>query len=83
MPIKGCRRLKKKVDRGALDYDRLCAVLGRRWSYITPEHFYTEMDLSDISKLTPFLTKEEFDVCWTGRRRSDHRKLRKDGIIKG
>lgn len=84
MPLKGRLRLKKKVNRGRiLDYDRLCALLGRSWDYITPEHFYNEMDMFDISKLVPFIDPALYSACWVGHDRADIDKLRKDGVIRG
>ena len=84
MPVHGRQRLKKKECRGRpLDYDRLCAVLGRHWNYITPQHFYCEMDMFDVSKLVPFLRPEEYGACWTGHDGSGVERLRRDGVIGG
>ena len=68
---------------GRLDYDRLCALLGRSWPYITPEYFYREMDLYDIAKLVPLVDPAGYEACWTGRRerkRNDALEKR-DGVV--
>lgn len=84
MFVKRLKRLKKKVNRGkVLDYDRLCAVLGRSWDYITPQYFYNEMDMFDISKLVPFIQPADYRACWTGYENTDLDRLRKDGVIRG
>ena len=84
MSFKGRRCLKKKEKRTkVLDYDRLCALLGRSWDYITPTYFYNEMDMFDVSKLVPFISAEDYKACWTGHDGADLEKLRRDGVIGG
>lgn len=71
------------IPGGALDYDRLCAALGRTWGYITPAYFYMEMDLFDVAKLAPFMAKGDYEACWRGKAAgSGIEQLRKDGVIK-
>lgn len=67
-----------------MDYDRLCAVLGRNWSYITPEFFYMEMDDHDVNKLVPLLDPGVYEACWIGREQRKHQNLKEaeaDGVI--
>ena len=67
-----------------LDYDRLCALLGKSWPYVTPQFFYEEMDLFDAAKLIPFVDPREYDACWIGRR-TNKKSLDKavaDGVIR-
>lgn len=86
MPVQRFAKGKKKDGRltGRLDYDRLCALLGRSWPYITPEYFYGEMDLFDIAKLVPFVDPAGYEACWTGRKRPKNRALAdavSDGVV--
>lgn len=86
MPVEGLSGRKKKDVRlnGRLDYDRLCALLGRSWPYITPGYFYKEMDLFDIAKLVPFVDPAGYEACWTGWKRPKNRALADavgDGVV--
>lgn len=64
-----------------MDYDKLCALLGRTWAYITPAHFYEEMDMYDIQKLAPFLDGRDYAACF-GRRSENLDQAARDGVIR-
>lgn len=66
-----------------IDYDRLCALVGKTWAYITPSYFYEEMDIFDVSKLVPLLDQAEYLLCWSRRRKGKNiEQAVKDGVIK-
>ncbi len=66
-----------------MDYDRLCALFGRTWSYITPAYFYNELDLYDIAKLAPLVPPVDYAACWEGRKKKNTglEDAIKDGVV--
>ncbi len=46
-------------------------MLGKHWSYMTPEYLYYEMEIKDVSNCMCLFSKEEADWCfdekWRGQ----------------
>lgn len=70
-----------------IDYECLAAVLGKHWSFITPEYMYYEMDDLEINKYLSLVPAEDLATLFGIKTKRPARKgglknLEDKGIIR-
>lgn len=55
-------------------------MLGRFWSYITPEYLYFEVDVPDLRNFLALVPKEYSDWIYRRRRKNNYTGMAKAGV---